>query len=54
MSDVRLYQGADKTYRLWCVGCTEMLWSYDFALERRHIIDVADLTVAHICGDNNG
>ena len=51
MSDLRFYRdGMAETYRLQCVGCGADLFNWPFALEKRHIVEVADLTLSHICG----
>jgi hypothetical protein len=48
--DTRLYwDGNDKTYRVTCVTCGHELFQWSHALERRHILDAADATLAHQC-----
>jgi hypothetical protein len=49
--DVRLYREPDVgDYRLLCVGCHDVIWSYPYAMERRHIAAALAAADNHVCG----
>jgi hypothetical protein len=49
--DVRFYREPDVgDYRLLCVGCHDVIWSYPYAMERRHIAAALAAADNHVCG----